>query len=138
LESLPEDTAILESARTGIEELNRRHAETSGARFFLFHRQRQYNAREGLWMGWERKRGKLEEFVRLLRGAADTSYTTLLGELQLLSDVRFVITLDRDTRLPREAARTLVGIAAHPLNRASYDERQRRVTEGYGILQPRV
>jgi cellobiose phosphorylase len=89
-------------------------------------------------MGWERKRGKLEEFVRLLRGAADTSYTTQLGELQLLSDVRFVITLDRDTRLPREAARTLVGIAAHPLNRACYEESRRRVTDGYGILQPRV
>jgi cellobiose phosphorylase len=137
-ESEPDDGPILDSAAAGIEALNRRYAAGAGPRFFLFHRQRQHNAREGLWMGWERKRGKLEEFVRLLRGASDTSYTTQQGELELLGDVRYVITLDRDTRLPREAARTLVGIAAHPLNRARFDPGERRVTDGYGILQPRV
>ena len=89
-------------------------------------------------MGWERKRGKIEEFNRLLRGATDTSYTVQLGALEILPSVRYCITLDSDTRLPRDVARKLIGIIAHPLNRPHYDEAVGRVTEGYGILQPRV
>jgi cyclic beta-1,2-glucan synthetase len=89
-------------------------------------------------MGWERKRGKIEEFNRLLRGATDTSYRTSSGDLSILPKIRYCITLDRDTRLPRDAARKLIGILLHPLNRARVDPRQGRVTEGYGILQPRV
>ena len=99
---------------------------------------RQWNAGEESWIGWERKRGKLEEFNRLLRGARDTSFTTHVGDPELLAGVRYVITLDSDTRLPRNAARQLIGIIAHPLNRPHFDQRLRRVTEGYGILQPRV
>ena len=89
-------------------------------------------------MGWERKRGKIDEFNRLLRGATDTTFTTQVGELAILPGVRYCITLDTDTRLPRDAAKSLIGIIAHPLNRARFDARSGRVTEGYAILQPRV
>ena len=89
-------------------------------------------------MGWERKRGKLEEFNRLLRGATDTSFTVQVGELTVFPSVRYCITLDTDTRLPRNAAKQLIGIIAHPLNRPRFDAHVGRVTKGYGILQPRV
>jgi cellobiose phosphorylase len=137
-ETLPHDDELLGTARAAIDALNTRYPGESGGRFFLFHRRRQWNPREGLWMGWERKRGKIEEFNRVLRGATDTSFTVHVGDLDVLPQVRYCITLDSDTRLPREAARELVGIITHPLNRAYYDPRARRVTEGYGILQPRV
>src|SRR5439155_9577769 len=103
-----------------------------------FHRARQWNPGEGSWIGWERKRGKLEEFNRLLRGAKDTSFRLHVGDPEMLPSVRYCLTLDSDTRLPLHAARKLIGIIAHPLNRPSFDPRLRRVTEGYGILQPRV
>lgn len=135
---MPEDEAILATAQEGIEALNRRLSEGRGDRFFLFHRKRQWNPREGSWMGWERKRGKIEEFNRLLRGATDTSYTVQLGALEILPTIRYCITLDSDTRLPRDVAKKLIGIIAHPLNRPYYDPALGRVTEGYGILQPRV
>ncbi|HVR72264.1 MAG TPA: DUF3131 domain-containing protein, partial [Vicinamibacteria bacterium] len=135
---LPEDEPTLAAARAGIEGLNARLGEGRGERFYLFHRARRFNPREGVWMGWERKRGKLEEFNRLLRGSTTTSFYVQVGDLEVLPRVRYVITLDSDTRLPREAARTLVGIIAHPLNRPYFDARKGRVTEGYGILQPRV
>ena len=137
-ETLPQDAAILDAARSGIETLNRRHGNGRPDRFFLFHRRRQWNASEGLWMGWERKRGKLEEFNRLLRGATDTSFAVQVGDLSVLPTVRYCITLDTDTRLPRDAARELIGIITHPLNRATFDPRLGRVVEGYGILQPRI
>ena len=89
-------------------------------------------------MGWERKRGKLEEFNRLLRGATDTSFSTTVGPLEILPAIRYCITLDSDTQLPRDAARELIGIIAHPLNRPVLDPESRLVVEGYGILQPRV
>jgi cyclic beta-1,2-glucan synthetase len=135
---MPEDGAILEAARAGIERLNARFGEGSAGRFYLFHRVRQWNPGEGVWMGWERKRGKLEEWNRVLRGATDTSFTVQVGDLSILGSVRYCLTLDSDTRLPRDAARRLIGIATHPLNRARFDARLGRVTEGYGILQPRV
>ena len=116
---LAEDGAILAAARSAIEELNQRYGET--ARFFLFHRRRQWNPQEGLYMGWERKRGKIEEFNRLLRGALDTSYDVQVGDLSVLPHVRYCLTLDSDTRLPRDVARQLVGILTHPLNRARFD-----------------
>jgi cyclic beta-1,2-glucan synthetase len=135
---MPPDEAILAAAQDGIGALNRRLSDGRGDRFFLFHRQRQWNPREGSWMGWERKRGKIEEFNRLLRGATDTSYSVQLGALEILPTIRYCITLDSDTRLPRDVAKKLVGIIAHPLNRPYYDPALGRVTEGYGILQPRV
>jgi cyclic beta-1,2-glucan synthetase len=118
-----------------VEALNVRHG---AGRFFLFHRARQWNEGESSWMGWERKRGKLEEFNRLLRGATDTSYDVQVGDLAILPSVRYCLTLDSDTRLPRDVARKLVGIITHPLNRPHFDPASGRVTEGYGILQPRV
>ncbi len=134
--SMPGDAPLLDAARRGIEALNARYDGT-GSRFFLFHRDRQWNARERTWMGWERKRGKLDEFNRLLRGAS-TSFSTQLGPLDLLPAVRYCLTLDSDTRLPRNVARGLIGILAHPLNQPVIDPVARRVTQGYGILQPRV
>ena len=121
-----------------IEDLNARAGGDPGPKFFLFHRDRQWNEREQVWMGWERKRGKLEEFNRLVRGATDTSFTTQVGPLDALAGTRYCITLDSDTQLPRDAARELIGIISHPLNRPVIDPKLRRVTDGYGILQPRV
>lgn len=135
-ETLPEDQVLLSAAQSGIERLNRHYAPgPAGNRFLLLHRRRCYNARQGCWMGWERKRGKLEELNRLLRGATDTSY---LAPCQVPEQVRYVITLDADTRLPRETARKLIGKMAHPLNRPRLDPTHKRVVSGYGILQPRV
>jgi cyclic beta-1,2-glucan synthetase len=135
---MPEDAALLEAARSGIETLNERHGSAVESRFFLFHRARQWNGRDQIWMGWERKRGKIEEFNRLLRGSQDTSFDVQVGTAHVLPAVRYCLTLDSDTRLPRDTARKLLGIIRHPLNRARIDPVSRRVTEGYGILQPRV
>ncbi len=137
-ETLQRDGKILAAARDGIEALNRKHAAGQQDRFFLFHRRRLWNEQEGLWMGWERKRGKIEEFNRLLRGATDTSFDLHVGDLDILPRVRYCITLDSDTRLPRDAAKELIGIISHPLNRPEFDADAGRVTDGYGILQPRI
>jgi len=137
-EEMPEDGDILAAARAGIDALNARHGEGRTDRFYLFHRARRWNPGEGSWMGWARKRGKIEEFNRLLRGATDTSFRVQIGDLSILPSVRYCLTLDSDTRLPRDTAKKLIGIIAHPLNRPHFDPRLRRVTEGYGILQPRV
>jgi len=136
--AMPSDEAILSTTRAGVEALNARHSEGRNDRFFLVHRVRQWNPGEGVWMGWERKRGKIEEWNRLLRGATDTSFSVEAGEASVFPSVRYCITLDSDTRLPRDAAKKLIGIAAHPLNRPHFDARLGRVTQGYGILQPRV
>ncbi len=135
---MPDDAELLALARAGIDKLNDRYPNDDTNRFFLLHRRRQWNSDANVWMGWERKRGKLYELNRLLRGADDTSYL-VADELrsQLLS-VRFVITLDSDTRLTHAAARKLSGTLAHPLNRPEYDPARHRVTRGYGVLQPRV
>ncbi len=135
---MPEDEEILSAARAGIEDLNVRYGEGRADRFYLFHRPRLWNPGEGVWMGWERKRGKIEEFNRLLRGATDTSFSVQVGDTEILSRVRYCIPLDSDTRLPRNAAKKLIGIISHPLNRPYFDAKLGRVSEGYGILQPRV
>ena len=134
-EETPNDSPLLAIAQSGIDALNQRHGE---ARFHLFHRRRQWNPGENKWMGWERKRGKLEEFNLLLRGASDTSFVVRTADDALLNTIRYVITLDSDTQLPRDVARTLVGAAIHPLNKPRIDQATNRVTRGYGILQPRV
>jgi len=137
-EETPYDHLLINSALDGIQKLNQRYSQDQPLRFHLFHRKRQWNASEGKWMGWERKRGKLHEFNQLLRGRRDTSFTVQTAERDLLASVQYVITLDSDTQLPREVARKLVGTAIHPLNRPRIDTTVRRVTFGYGILQPRV
>ncbi len=136
----PADEALLAAAIAGIDRLNRRYGlAATGKRFYLLHRRRVWNPGQGKWMGWERKRGKLHELNRLLRGAEDTNFIPVDGErLRMPSGIRYVITLDADTKLPRGAARRLVGKMAHPLNRPRIDPEQSRVIEGHGILQPRV
>ncbi len=140
-ERLEEDGPLLEAARAAIRRLNERHGPAAGGgeRFWLLHRQRRWNERERTWMGWERKRGKLRELNRLLRGATDTSFLPPEpGAARAPDGVRYVITLDADSRLPREAARRLVGAIAHPLNLPAFDDAAARVVEGHAILQPRV
>ena len=137
-EEKPDDAGLISHAQSGIDELNRRHSKAPSLRFHLFHRRRQWNQGEDRWMGWERKRGKLEEFNRLLRGARDTSFVTNTSDEALLARVRYVITLDSDTQLPRDVARKLVGAAIHPLNQPELDPAAKLIRKGYGIVQPRV
>jgi cyclic beta-1,2-glucan synthetase len=139
-ESSPADDALLKVAADGIARLNARHgAAVGGPRFLLLHRRRVWSEGQKVWMGWERKRGKLHELNRLLRGATDTTFVSIGGRAPSVPDaVRYVITLDADTRLPRETARRLVGKLAHPLNQARFDAAAGRVVEGYAVLQPRV
>ncbi len=140
-EILSGDRELLRFAADQIEQLNVRHggAPDAGKRFYLFHRKRLWNEGEGKWMGWERKRGKLYEFNRLLRGATDTSFISIDGSPpQVPPDVRYVITLDADTKLGVNTVKELVGSMAHPLNLPRFDEGLGRVVEGYGVLQPRI
>jgi cyclic beta-1,2-glucan synthetase len=139
-ETLAEDEPLLLFARKGIDELNAKYSHSKGNTFFLFHRPRRWNPHDRIWMGYERKRGKLADLNALLRGEANAAdrFSLIVGEKAVLSSVKYVITLDTDTQLPRDAAWQFVGSMAHPLNRARYDEEKQRVCEGYGILQPRV
>jgi cyclic beta-1,2-glucan glucanotransferase len=138
-ETLPNDAELLAMAVEGIERLNNVYGPMPGGgeRFLLFHRRRVWNEGEGKWMGWERKRGKLHELNQFLRGARNTTFCH--GHVpEWLSEVRYVITLDADTRLPRGAAYKLVGAMAHPLNRPEFSVSAGRVVEGYALMQPRV
>ena len=134
------DEELLDAAIAGIARLNGQYGSAAdGPRFFLLHRRRVWNEGQGKWIGWERKRGKLHELNLLLRGATDTTFLAVGGKPLLVpSDVRYVITLDTDTRLPIGAAKRLIGKMAHPLNRPKLDPVRHRVVEGYGVLQPRV
>ncbi len=120
-----------------IQDLNDLYRGERGGGFFHFHRRQVYNPSEGSWMGWERKRGKLLDFNDLLLGKSDR-FPVKVGDLSVLPGVRYIITLDSDTQLPRESAHQLVGALAHPLNCAVIDPATNTVVEGYGILQPRV
>ncbi len=140
-ETLPGEVELLLKAQGEAAALNLKHgpAPDGGPRFFFYHRRRVWNPPQGVWMGWERKRGKLLEFFRLLRGASDTTYGQAAGPpVTAPEGVRYVVTLDSDTQLPPSVVQQLVGILAHPLHRARVDTQSRKVVEGYGILQPRV
>ncbi len=137
-EHLDSDAAVIDAARHGIAALNAAYGDDGTGPFHLFVRGRRFNAADGVWMGWERKRGALHEFARLLRGAPDTSFSVVDGDTAVLPTVTFVITLDADTVLPRDGARKLVSTIAHPLNRAQLDASRRAVVRGYGLVQPRV
>ncbi|HVB99291.1 MAG TPA: glycosyl transferase, partial [Candidatus Dormibacteraeota bacterium] len=140
-ETLPGDDGLLAVASNGVARLNKQYgpAPDGGERFLLFHRKRVWNECDGKWMGWERKRGKLHELNRLLRGSTDTTFLPIGGRPPVnVAGVRYVITLDADTRLPLGAAARLVGAMAHPLNRPSFSAREGRVVEGYAIVQPRI
>jgi len=122
---------------TLIEELNERYCKHGSSQFFHLHRYRTFNETDQTWMGWERKRGKLLDFNEFLRGGEDR-FPVKAGDPSLLRNVRYVITLDSDTQLPRDSARRLVAAMAHPLNQALIDPMTNTVRDGYGVLQPRV
>ena len=149
-ETTPNDRPLLNFALQRVNELNERYnGDGNGGiggeekkqeyeRFYVFHRYRQWNTSEQKWMGWERKRGKIHELNQLLRGATNTSYVDVSAPLDLLQSIKYVITLDADTSLPRDSARRLIGVITHPLNAPHFDQQKGVVTQGYGILQPRV
>ena len=137
-ETLPEDELLLRLAQKKIEGLNRKYESADDDLFFLFHRPRQWNPQERIWMGYERKRGKLAELNSFLRGGSRDRFSLVVGDTSILANVKYVISLDTDSQLPRDSARQLVGAMAHPLNRARYNEGKQRVPDGYSILQPGV
>jgi len=134
-EVMPEDEHLLLMARQGIEALNEKYHDRI---FFLFPRQRRWNPEDRIWRGYERKRGILGELNSLLRGGSGDSFSSIAGDVSILPEVKYVITVDEDTRMPYDSARLLVETLAHPLNRPRYDENKRYVTEGYSILHPRL
>ena len=140
-ETMPDDDLLLSQAQQAIAALNHKYPLPDEApRFYVLHRHRLWNAAQGKWMGWERKRGKLHELNLLLRGSSNTSYLNASdpATLRLPANIRYIVTLDADTRLPHGVVRRLIGKMAHPLNRAQCDEKRCCIVEGYGILQPRV
>ncbi|MRW88115.1 cyclic beta 1-2 glucan synthetase [Pseudoduganella sp. FT26W] len=138
-EKMPNDDALIEQVKRCFAHLQRKYAnETPRTPFLLLHRPRMWNPQEGVWMGYERKRGKLEDLNRFLRGGARDKFSLVIGDTSELESIRYVITLDTDTQLPRDAAAQFIATMQHPLNRPRVDVQRGRVTEGYGILQPRV
>ena len=132
------DDTIIWAATEGIRELNRKYSPEGPDIFYYMHRKRLYNKVHGRWMGWERKRGAIVEFNKLLRGSAVTSFSTITGDVSQLPQIKYVITLDADTSLPMGAAKRLIGTISHPLNKAVIDEKTGLVSEGHGLLQPRI
>ena len=132
------DKGIIETALTGIKELNKKYASSAQDKFFFFHRESQYNERNDKWIGWERKRGALMEFNDLVLGATDTSFSVMSSQTPPFSNVKYIITLDSDTILPIGMAKKMIGTMAHPLHRPVVDRMRRVVTEGYGLMQPRI
>ncbi|WP_206668782.1 GH36-type glycosyl hydrolase domain-containing protein [Lacisediminimonas profundi] len=137
-QSMPDDESLLARARAAVQELNQTYSDDRPCIFYLFHRPRMWNAVERVWMGYERKRGKLEQFNARLRGQAQSAFSEIVGDQSVFASIRYVITLDTDTQLPRDAARALIGNLAHSLNRPVYDARKGRIVDGYAILQPRA
>lgn len=142
-ETTADDGVLIESAKKRMQDLNQRYFPQSQPRFFLLTRRRVWNTSQGHFISWEKKRGKVMEFNRLLLGFQDTSFTLLVGDAQALVGMRYVITLDADTSLPHGAAKRLIATIAHPLNTARFTTPRPNapldvVTEGYGIIQPRL
>ncbi|MDQ2721070.1 MAG: cyclic beta 1-2 glucan synthetase, partial [Bacteroidota bacterium] len=138
LEILPSDQLLLDTVKNGIEALNRKYQRANNDLFFLFHRPRKWNQKENVWMGYERKRGKLSDLNALLRGITKEHFSLIIGNQSIFKNIKYVITLDADTQLPLGSAWKLIATMAHPLNHAWYDQKKKRVTKGYGILQPRI
>ena len=137
-ETMPQDRVLVESVQIKIEALNKKYKRGENDLFFLFHRPRTWNPQENVWMGYERKRGKISDLNALLRGSSGKCFSHIIGDPSIFTTIKYVITLDADTQLPMGTAWKLVGTMAHPLNHAWYDEKKKRITKGYGILQPRV
>jgi hypothetical protein len=133
-----EERTLLEFAKARIEALNEKYNRDFHDLFYLFHRPRKWNPVDKLWMGHERKRGKLSDLMALLRGKGQDQFQLVVGDPEIFEEVKYLLTLDTDTQLPREAAWKIIGTIAHPLHQAFFDEKKKRVTKGYGILQPRV
>ncbi len=134
----PRDELLLRQAQNGIVALNQKYRRGKNPIFFLFHRPRRWNHHEKLWMGHERKRGKLAELHSLLRAGTSHCFSLIVGDTSILQSIRYVVTVDADTELPRDAIRPLIATMAHPLNAPEFDDEQKCVREGYGILQPRM
>jgi cyclic beta-1,2-glucan synthetase len=148
-QTTPQDAELVRLAKEGIEQLNEKYQSHRSNIFFLFHRSRRWNSQEKVWMGYERKRGKLAEINALLHKSIVSNDSTpspeskigfaeVVGDVSVLPEVRYVITLDTDTQLPRDSARQMIGAMAHPLNKPVFDSKRRRVIAGYGVMQPRV
>lgn len=137
-EVMPGDDELLSLVKLRIAELNKKYGKEKNDLFFLFHRPRHWNEKEKVWMGYERKRGKLSELNAVLRGSGKERFSVIIGDASVFPLIKYVITLDADTQLPLGTAWKLIGTMAHPLNRAWYNKHKKRVTDGYGILQPRV
>lgn len=136
-ESVSTDTELVAKFEQGIIALNDKYPSAI-PRFSLFYRDRKWNPAEQVYMGWERKRGKLREFNELLRGKETTYVKESLARAARFGYVRYVITLDEDTELVRDSAVTLIGTIDHPLNRPVIDPIRRVVVQGYGIIEPRL
>ena len=136
--TMPEDDNLMALAKKRIEELNEKYTTPESNTFYLFHRPRTWNPREKKWMGFERKRGKLSALNAFLRERGRNDFSLVVGDQDILTNIKYVITLDSDTQLPRESIRKFIATMAHPLNQPIYDPNKKRVTIGYGILQPRV
>ncbi|MGI0014503.1 MAG: hypothetical protein ACREBU_13835, partial [Nitrososphaera sp.] len=132
------DEQLLLQARNGIEALNQKYKRGRISTFFLFHRPRRWNPKEQLWMGYERKRGKLAELHSLLRGGASHCFSLIVGETSIFQNIRYMVTVDADTELPCDSVRHLIETIAHPLNLPQFDDEEKCVREGYGILQSRM
>jgi len=137
-EHMPEDDHLLRLAEKGIKDLHEKYRGVKGGKFFLFHRPRLWNPQDHIWMGYERKRGKLADLNTFLRGGAKDCFSRIVGATEILVNVKYIITLDTDTQLPRDAAQKFIGTMAHPLNRPHFDESRKIICAGYGILQPRL
>jgi cyclic beta-1,2-glucan synthetase len=129
---------LVEQTVSGVRALNVKYRRETSGPFYLLHRDSRWNPREKLWMGWERKRGKLHQLNLLLRGGGETAFSVQTGDLEVLRETKYVITLDSDTIMPRETAHQLVATLAHPLNRAEFDPRSGAVIAGYTVLQPGI
>jgi cellobiose phosphorylase len=136
-ETTPDDTCLLELATAGIKRLNDTYSLNGKRPFLLFHRSRQWNPQEQRWMGYERKRGKLETLTNYLRFQKPDSLL-VEGDQAVVREIKYVLTLDTDTELPRDCARHLIETMAHPLNAPVFDDSKKRIVDGYTILQPRV
>src|SRR4029453_7828595 len=128
-QNMPEDEELLQLAKEKIKHLNTKYGIADDETFFFFHRPRKWNSRDKIWMGYERKRGKLTELNALLRGRGKDNFSVIIGKQDVFSNIKYVITIDSDTQLPRDSALKIVGTIAHPLNRAFYNEHKQRVTQ---------
>lgn len=137
-ERSPGDAEIEEALARGVRRLNERYGGGGAGPFHLLHRPRRFNPSERCWMGWERKRGKLEQFNDFVVSGDASAFSLQEGDTEVLHGLRFVVTADADTQLPPGSVNRLAGTLAHPLNRAELDPATGRVRAGYTIVQPRV